>query len=107
MEALPVMAIGDVDPLVAGDGMRIDGLGGVDAVFPSFLHFGVHDQEGVVGEVDRDLALGVTAACCGGGFFLVLFVVVGGRVFVFFIGGGGGGVCGGEDFADAEFAGDA
>lgn len=32
--------------------MRIDSFCRVDTVFPFFLHFGMHDQQGVVGEVD-------------------------------------------------------
>lgn len=39
--------------------MRGDGARGGDAVFPLFLHGGVHYEEGVVGEVDGELALGV------------------------------------------------
>lgn len=37
-----VVAIGDVDALVAGYGVRVDGRGRGDAVFPFFLHLSVH-----------------------------------------------------------------
>lgn len=56
MQVRFVVAIGDVDPLVAGYGVRVDGGGRGDTVLPFFLHLGVHYQEGVVGKVDGDLA---------------------------------------------------
>lgn len=56
VEGILVIAISDVDASVSCDGVRVDGLRWCNAVFPFFLHFGVHYQEGVVGEVDGDLA---------------------------------------------------
>ena len=54
-----VVPICDVDPLVPGDRVRIDGRRGGDAVLPFFLHFRVHDQQRIVREVDGYLALGI------------------------------------------------
>ncbi len=69
-----VVAIRDVDALVAGNGVRINGRRGCDAVFPFLLHLRVHDEQGVVREVDRDLAgrvacgfFGFGTSCCGCG----------------------------------------
>ena len=42
VEGILVVAVGDVDAPVSRDGVRVDGLRGGDAVFPFFLHFGVH-----------------------------------------------------------------
>ena len=63
MKTQPVIAIRDVDTSVPGDGMRIYDRGWVDGMFPLFLHFGVHDEERVVGEVDGDLTGGVGWWC--------------------------------------------
>ena len=62
------MPIRDVDPLVPCHGMRIDVSRGLDRVFPFFLHFAVHYEEGVVGEVDGDLAFCVWPGGGGLGF---------------------------------------
>jgi hypothetical protein len=85
VEAGAVVAVRDVDAPRPGNGVRVNGLRRVHAVLPFFLHVGVHHQEGVVREVDGDLACLVRS-------------------------GGGGGVVGvilGDDAADAELAGDA
>jgi hypothetical protein len=42
--------------------MRIHSLGWGDRMLPLFLHFGVHDQERVVGQVDGNLALYIRSA---------------------------------------------
>jgi len=42
MQISLVVAISYVDPLVAGYGVRVDGGGRGDAVFPFLLHLGVH-----------------------------------------------------------------
>jgi len=54
-----VGAVGHVYAGGAGERVRVDGAGGGDAVLPFFLHAGVHDEEGVVREVDRDGSLGL------------------------------------------------
>jgi hypothetical protein len=59
MQILFITPIRDIQSHVLGQRTRIDGSRGRDGGFPFFLHFGVHYQEGVVWEVDRDLALGV------------------------------------------------
>lgn len=68
--------------------MRVDSLRRRDTVFPLLLHFRVHDEQGVMREVDGDLARGI-------GVFLGLFTFVGGSDVVL-----------GNDATDAEFAGD-
>jgi hypothetical protein len=88
VEIRAVMAVGHVEALRPGDGVGRDGRGGGDRVLVGFLHGGVHDQEGIVREVDGDLALFVTV----GRFVLV--VAWGGRL-------------GREDLADAELSCDA
>lgn len=45
----------DVDALIAGDGMRRDCRGWCNAVFPLLLHLGVHDEQGIMREVDGNL----------------------------------------------------
>ena len=62
-------------------------------MFPFFLHLGVHDEERVVREVDRDLA-----GCVAG--IWVGFGVEGGRTF-------GGDVFGWHDLTYAKLSGDA
>lgn len=42
MKIIPVMPVRDVDALVPGNGVRIDGRRRGDGVFIGFLHFGVH-----------------------------------------------------------------
>jgi len=44
MEGRLVVTIGDVDPAVPSDRMGVDGGGGRDAVFPLFLHLGMHAE---------------------------------------------------------------
>lgn len=87
MQTLLVVPVGDVDPLVPRDRVRVDGRGGRDAVLPLLLHRGVHDQQRVVRQVDGELALGVGAS-------LVVVVVAALVVMV-----------AGDDLADAELAG--
>ena len=100
VEAVAVVAVRDVDAPGARHGVRVDGLGGRHAVLPFFLHVGVHDQEGVVREVDGDLAgeVRVVVAVALGLAFIVLGVaaVVGGVILVL-----------GKHAPDTEFAGDA
>lgn len=85
------MPVRDVDAPVSGDGVRRDRLRGGDGVFPRLLHVGVHDQEGVMREVDGDLT-------CQVGVLVLLGV--GGAW-------GEGGRRRGQDAPDAELAGDA
>ena len=59
MQVLPVISIRDVNSFVSCYRMGIDSERGRDAVFPFFLHFRVHYEEGVVREVDGDLTLGI------------------------------------------------
>lgn len=59
MQRGAVGAVGHVYAGGAGERVRVDGAGGGDAVLPFFLHAGVHDEEGVVREVDRDGSLGL------------------------------------------------
>lgn len=56
VELVSIVSVRDVDPPVPRDRVRIDGLRGSDAVLPLLLHLGMHDEQGVVREVDRDLA---------------------------------------------------
>lgn len=55
-----VVPVRDVDPLVARHRVRLDGLGGSHTVLPLLLHLSVHDEQGVVRQMDRDLALCVS-----------------------------------------------
>ena len=59
MERLAVVAIGDVDALVAGNGMRIYCKSRGYTVLPFFLHFCVHHEKRVMGQMDGDLAFGI------------------------------------------------
>ena len=45
-------------------------------MLPFFLHLGVHDKEGVMGEVDRDLAFGIAIISGISGIFVTVVVVV-------------------------------
>lgn len=62
------MAIRHVQSPTARDGMGFDRSDGGDAVFPFLLHFGVHDQETVVWEVDGDLTLFVSESFVAFGY---------------------------------------
>ena len=44
MKTIPITSVGDVNTLIARDGMRVDGLSRGDAMFPFLLHLGVHHQ---------------------------------------------------------------
>lgn len=69
VKRLSIPSIRDIQPLVPGERVRFDGLCRCDAVFPLLLHLGVHDEEGVVREVNGDLAFFVCASevdCFGG-----------------------------------------
>lgn len=92
MQILLVVPIRDIDALVASDRVWVDGLCRRDAVLPLLLHRCVHDQQRVVRQVNRDLALRVSAS--GIGRLLHLLV-------------GGGAVVACYDLADAEFTRDA
>ena len=59
VKAFAIVSIRDVDAFVSCNRMRVDGRGRVDAVLPLFLHFGVHHQQRVVRQMDRDLAFGI------------------------------------------------
>lgn len=65
MERWSVEAICDVDPFEIRNRVGDECGGGwgcgCDGVLPGFLHVGVHDEEGVVGEVYGYLALDVGA----------------------------------------------
>jgi hypothetical protein len=74
VECLAVVAIGDVDASVTSDGMRIDGCGRRDAVFPFLLHLGVHDEQGVMWQVNRELAFGIKVVVRVRGFVIGVFV---------------------------------
>jgi hypothetical protein len=52
MKRLLVVTVRDIEPLVLGDGMRIDGWSGSDAVFPFLLHLCMHHQQGVVRQMN-------------------------------------------------------
>lgn len=51
-----VISVGHVDSSGAGDGMRVDSLRWGDGMLPKLLHLAVHDEEGVVRQVDRYLS---------------------------------------------------
>lgn len=59
MEAFAVMAIGDVNPFIASDGVRVDGSGRMNAMLPFFLHLRVHDEQRIVWKMNCDLAFSV------------------------------------------------
>lgn len=59
MKAFAIVPIGDVDTLVASDGMRINDLGRMDAMLPLFLHFGMHHQERIMRKVYGNLSFSV------------------------------------------------
>jgi hypothetical protein len=51
------MAVGYVESFMTGPWMWRDYVRRGNAMFPFFLHRGMHDQEGVVGKVNGDLTL--------------------------------------------------
>ena len=55
-----VVPIRDIDSFVTSDRVGIDRGGGRHAVLPLLLHFCMHNQQRVVGEVDRYLAFGTS-----------------------------------------------
>ena len=79
MQAVSVVSVGDINPLIPRRRVGIDSLRSRNRVLPLFLHLGMHHKEGVVGEMNRDLAFVIRTRC-------VLIVV-------------------GDNFADAKFAG--
>lgn len=84
VEALAVVAVSDIDPLVSSDWVRINNWRWMNAVFPLLLHLCMHDQERIVWQMDGNLPFGVCS--------LVL------RACVLFI-------VSGDDFAHSKFSG--
>lgn len=59
VHASAVVAIGNVDASVAGNRMRVNRQCRHDTMFPLLLHFSMHDEQRVVRQMYRDLALGI------------------------------------------------
>lgn len=59
VHACPVVAVRNVDAPVARNRVRVNRLRRRDAVLPLLLHLGVHHQQRVVRQMDRNLALGI------------------------------------------------
>ena len=72
MQTVLVTTIRDIDPLVLGQRMGVDGLGRRNAMFPLLLHIGMHDQQRIMREMYTNLALGI----CQRSIFLAVLVVV-------------------------------
>ena len=72
MEALRVVPVGDIDALIASDGMRVNSRRRVDAVLPFLLHLGMHDEQRIVREMNGHLPLGICSSIIGIGLLLVI-----------------------------------
>ena len=59
MQIVFVAAIRDVETLVSGDWVRVDGLRWSNRMLPFFLHLSMHDEEAVMWEMNRYLTLSI------------------------------------------------
>lgn len=63
VEVRLIVPVSDVDALVSGNRVRVDGLRRGNTVLPFLLHLCMHHQQRVVGEMNGDLTLGIPISC--------------------------------------------